>query len=86
MRKKIIKKEELRPELEQFVFYQDAFLELDTDRPSSMGIAPIPFTSIVNYAKIYEIDDLEEFIYLVRRMDNKFLQLNKVKDGGTKSD
>jgi len=39
-----------------------------------MGIGPIPFTAIAEYAKIYEVEDFEEFLYLIRVMDNQFIK------------
>lgn len=46
-----------------------------------MGVAPIPFTAIVEYSRIYETGDLDEFVYLIRMMDDAFLRwhLNKSK-------
>lgn len=52
-----------------------------------MGLAPIPFTAIVEYAKIYEVDDFEEFLYLIRVMDNTLINIKdkeKKKDNGIK--
>lgn len=48
-----------------------------------MSPGPIPFTAIVEYFRLYEIGgEWEEFIYLVRRMDNAYLSLEakKVKE------
>lgn len=58
-------------------FFLDAFLDLDTDRPSSMGgLCPIPWSSIHRYAKAHELvgTDYEDFIFLVRRLDNAYTQ------------
>lgn len=41
-----------------------------------MGIGPIPFTAIAEYFRIYELDDFDEFAYIIRRMDSVFLELN----------
>lgn len=52
-----------------------------------MGLAPIPFTAIVEYAKIYEVDDFEEFLYLIRVMDNTLINIKdkeKKKENGIK--
>lgn len=44
-----------------------------------MGLGQIPFTAIAEYAKIYEVNDLDDFIYFIRIMDNTFLRLNNDK-------
>jgi hypothetical protein len=41
-----------------------------------MGIGPIPFTSIVEYFRIFcEGESLEDFLYFIRRMDKVYLDL-----------
>jgi hypothetical protein len=74
------------PEIGPFAYYIDAFRELSSCRVNGMGLAPIPFTAILEYHKIYGIEDFDEFLYLVRVMDYKFLKLeaNRVKNGTTK--
>lgn len=42
-------------------------------------MGPIPFTAIVDYFRIYgthDEDDFDEFLYVIRRMDNTFLEMN----------
>lgn len=86
----MLKPEDEEPEISGFQFYFDAFQELSTSRQVGMGLGPIPFTAIAEYFRIYELSDFEEFAYLIRRMDNVFLELesaedaakNKPKDGG----
>ncbi len=63
------------PDIGPFEFYIDAFRELSTTRPSSFGVGPIPFTAIVEYARIYEVEDFDDFIYFIRLMDNEILRL-----------
>ena len=46
-----------------------------------MSLAPIPFTAIVEYAKIYSVDELEDFIYIMRVMDDEYMRLKNVKHG-----
>jgi predicted ferric reductase len=58
-----------------FQFYVDAFRELGSNRQIGMGLGPIPFTSIVEYAKIYEVEDIVDFIYIIREMDNEYLRI-----------
>lgn len=38
-------------------------------------MGPIPFTAIVDYTRLFEIPDIEEFSYVIRRMDQVFLEL-----------
>lgn len=76
-----IKPEHLRPDVTGFGFYIDAFRELSTCRPSSFDVGPIPFTAVVEYAKIFEVgpDDFEEFLYVIRAMDSEFLKAQNKK-------
>lgn len=41
-----------------------------------MSVGPIPFTAIVEYSKIYGVHDFDDFVFVIRRMDNVFLELN----------
>lgn len=54
-----------------------------------MSVGPIPFTAIVEYFRIYELSDFEEFNYVIRGMDKVYLELdqernNKESKGGKK--
>jgi hypothetical protein len=71
-----IAKEDLQPNVELFAHYRDAFLELCTCRIGS-GDGPIPFTSVLEYFKIYgsPLEDFDEFLYVIRSMDSKLLDL-----------
>lgn len=40
-----------------------------------MGLGPIPFTAIAEYSKLFDVEDFEEFHYLMRVMDHKFLDM-----------
>jgi len=40
-----------------------------------MGVAPIPFTAICEYGRIYNVCDLTEFIYYIREMDDEYLRI-----------
>lgn len=71
-----IKPEEREPDINGFEFFIDAFGELNTSRPSGLGIESIPFTAIVEYSRIYEIEDFDEFIYIIRRLDKAFIDMN----------
>jgi hypothetical protein len=47
-------------------------------------VGQIPFTAIVEYSKIYEIEDFEEFLYLIRRMDAAFIKAHSAKEEANK--
>ena len=70
---------DLEPPLGPFEWYIDAFRELSTCR-SSMAVAPIPFTAIAEYCNIYDVEDGEEFHYLIRVLDRTYVKLHQ-KDG-----
>jgi hypothetical protein len=79
MSRGMLKSEDYEPELGPFVFYFDAFQELSSCRHSSFGPGPIPFTAIAEYSTLYDIEDRDEFHYLIRIMDNSFLKLENKK-------
>ena len=77
MEKNLIREEDVRPDVSPFRFYVNAFSEISTCRN---GMSPqIPFTAIVEYARIYEVEDMEEFIYLIREMDNEYISVDSSK-------
>lgn len=55
--------------------YYTAFLQLGTCRSVGMGLGPIPWTALNDYALRHGIDDEEFdiFVTLVRRLDAAFL-------------
>lgn len=74
------------PNVEPYYFYCETFIELSSCR-GGMGDGPIPFTSIVEYFKIYEdeLEDFDEFLYLIRLMDKKLLEsISKKKESKDK--
>lgn len=52
--------------------YLQAFFDLDSERSHSMGLTPIPWSSIVRYAEYQQLDSeqTEDLLYYVRAMDN----------------
>jgi hypothetical protein len=74
--KGFIKPEDQEPNVVGFDFYFSAFSELSTTRQAGFGVGPIPFTAIVDYSRLFEIEDFEEFSYVIRRMDQVYLELN----------
>lgn len=77
---------QLAPNVDCFTFYLSAFRELSTCRASGMGASRIPFTAIAEYARIYNVDDFEDFKEIIRIMDEKVLSLNEKskEDNGSK--
>jgi hypothetical protein len=67
--------DDIAPDIGPFNFYLEAFRELSSCRPSGFGIGPIPFTAIVEYSKIYNVEDFDDFLYFIRLMDSKILEL-----------
>ena len=57
-------------------FYLEAFQELSTCRSSGMGIGPIPWRDIIEYARMYGLCNMMQDVFLrvIRSMDNKFLE------------
>lgn len=64
---------ELEPGLE---LYLRAFYELDSCRSVGMGEGPIPWTAMEQWATSLGMDEeeREDVHYLVRRLDNAFLE------------
>ena len=73
-----IKPENMQPNVEPYAFYRDAFIELCTCKEANES--SIPFTSIVEYFNIYgEHEDFEDFIYVIRSMDNAMIEASAKK-------
>lgn len=66
------------PDIGPFAYYIECFWELNSCR-STVSLAPIPFTAIVEYVRVYNIEDFDEFLYYIRRMDNLYIE-RKEKD------
>jgi hypothetical protein len=69
---------DVQPEIGPFVFYWDSFIELGSCRSLGMSVGPIPFSVIREYATIYDVEDFEEFLWIIRKMDSTYLaEVNK---------
>lgn len=57
------------------LFY-GAFLDLNSCRSSGWSLSPIPWTSIMDYAKAFEIEgeQKDDLFYFIRFMDEKYLE------------
>lgn len=86
MERGAIKEQDRIPDVSAFILYTDAFQELGTCRQIGMSLGPIPFYAIVEYAKLYKIDDLEEFLYIIRKMDEAYLKTQEKKSNVNAAD
>lgn len=75
--RKLIKGEDLEPEIGPMSFFIDAFREISSCRQFGFGVGPLPFTAIVEYSRLYDVGDLDEFLYFMRRLDDSYLGLVK---------
>jgi hypothetical protein len=68
-------------------YYLEAFSNLATCRNNSGmgGASPIPFTAILDYAKLIGESDISEFCYLIRQMDDEYLIHNQPKEQKVKA-
>lgn len=71
-----IKPEDQEPNIDGFEFYYDAFQELSTARQIGLAVGPIPFTALVEYTRMFEIPDFDDFSHVIRCMDKVYLELN----------
>jgi len=64
---------ELWPGLEIFL---SAFWELNSSRSVGLAIGPIPYSEIVEWGRVWELDDemLDDLIFHVRRMDAAYVE------------
>lgn len=76
--KKIQDAPELRLGLE---LYFGAFFDLNTCRQIGMGLAPIPWNCIKDYAQAYEFDEsqTDDLFYFIRKMDHEYLKFHNRK-------
>ena len=74
-----LKKEDEAPPISVFDYYIECFWELDSTR-GRMAVSPIPFTAIVQFAKIYN-EDFDEFLYLMRRLDKVYMDYCEKENG-----
>lgn len=67
--------------------YLEAFRVLCASRPNSgFGISAIPLSEIQSYCSLFGVEDRERFVYLVRAMDEAFIEKRAAKDGHDNSD
>lgn len=69
----------MEPEIGGLEFFYDAFRELDSCRPIGFELGPIPFTAIVEYSRIYDVGDFDEFLQIIRLVDAAYLRIQRSK-------
>lgn len=57
-------------------FYLSAFWELSTTRQFGMGVGPIPWNRMVQYAQFHELEEdvARAFVQVMREMDGVYLE------------
>ena len=77
----MLKEEDLEPDTYGLEFYISAFKELNSCRNGSLDLSPIPFDAIYLYWTVFPTSDFEEFLFLIRLMDDTYrkLESNKAK-------
>jgi hypothetical protein len=53
---------------------REAFTVLSSSRSAGFGVGCIPLTEIESYIRLYEAEDIDRFIQLIRAMDGAFVQ------------
>lgn len=63
------------------LFYQ-GFLDLTTSRSLGMAVGPISLVTMLEYCEAYEIEgeQREDFLWMVSRLDHKYLEWSQPKD------
>lgn len=64
-------------------FYMTAYQELQTERSIGMALGPIPWSSIVSYAKssgITDEDDIQDFLTIIRALERAADRFDNRKD------
>lgn len=61
--------------------YFQAFWELTTCRGGGMGLIPISWMTIIEYAQLHELDDeqTDDLLYFVRAMDKAYMEHHAAK-------
>jgi len=77
-----VREEDYEPQIGVFEVYLEYFFELDTCR-NGMSNGPISFTDIYNFANIIDIEDFDEFLYLMRKLDRIIIEHRDKKHGNT---
>jgi hypothetical protein len=66
-----LREPEIYPDLNDIT---DAFAVLSFSRSNGFNLGFIPLTEIAAYCKMFEVEDLERFIRLIRAMDVTYIE------------
>jgi hypothetical protein len=53
---------------------RDAFVVLSPSRPFGFGVGCIPLSEIESFIRLYEVDDIDRFLRLIRVMDTAYVE------------
>ncbi|NBX02611.1 MAG: hypothetical protein EBR02_00820 [Alphaproteobacteria bacterium] len=53
---------------------RDAFVVLSPSRPFGFGVGCIPLSEIESFIRLYEVDDIDRFLRLIRAMDTAYVE------------
>lgn len=53
---------------------RDAFIVLSPSRPFGFGVGCIPLSEIESFIRLYEVEDVDRFLRLIRVMDTAYVE------------
>ncbi|MBY0355192.1 MAG: hypothetical protein K2Q12_05625 [Rickettsiales bacterium] len=53
---------------------RDAFVVLSPSRPFGFGVGCIPLSEIESFVRLYEVEDIDRFLRLIRAMDTAYVE------------
>jgi hypothetical protein len=53
---------------------RDAFVVLSPSRPFGFGVGCIPLSEIESFVRLYEVEDVDRFLRLIRAMDTAYVE------------
>lgn len=53
---------------------RDAFVVLSPSRPFGFGVGCIPLSEIESFIRLYEVEDIDRFLRLIRAMDTAYVE------------
>lgn len=53
---------------------RDAFVVLSPSRPFGFGVGCIPLSEIESFIRLYEVDDVDRLLRLIRAMDTAYVE------------
>lgn len=53
---------------------RDAFVVLSPSRPFGFGVGCIPLSEIESFIRLYEVEDVDRFLRLIRAIDTAYVE------------